>query len=215
MYMIWTCFCYDSESAIDKAELGEDIVTQFESLPGFGGYRLTNRIRTNSELSAFTQCLMQGSRYNHRKDYPSVAVVYASDSDEARRLLEFYMDDGYQYIFDRRLTAVGCEAEDAVDVDMLGRREYNRVVMLMDKHMYYEPEGGLRSIQARDFVDDAFADDNSTCDNVQCISPVRNLFHGLNRAKNGLAIVVLDNPEVFDTLLTILQGQPKEHYHDN
>lgn len=185
-------FCYDSEDSIEKAELGYDAVADIETLTDYTEYRLTNRIRTNSELSAFIQCIMQGTGFNHRKDYPSVNIAFATDANEACRLLEYFRDDGYMFVFDDRLKKVGCEDEDAVEVGVLGRREYNKVVMLIDESLYYETEGGLRS-SAGD------------CD----VSPVRNLFHGLNRAKNGLALVVLNNPAVFEALLTILQGHPK------
>ena len=49
-----------------------------------------------------------------------------------------------------------------------------------------------------------------TCTGVQCRGDkgdirVTNLFHGLNRAKHKIALVVKDNPDIFDRLLNVLQ----------
>jgi len=182
-------FCYDCEDAIETAELGDNIVHRFGALSEYTEYNLTNRIRTNSELSAFVQCIMRGSNYNHRKDYPSVHVAYANNSEEARKLVDYYRLEGYTYIFDESITDIGCSGEDIVEVENAGRLEYNKVVMLMDSNFAYGTTTGLCSAVTKGEV-----------------SPVRKLFHGLNRAKSGLAIVVLENESVLEVLLAILQG---------
>lgn len=183
-------FCYDNEEAIEKREFGINIVDMYRQLPEYVEYNLTNRIRANSELSAFVQCIMRGSNFNHRKEYPSVNVAYATDTDEAKKLVDYYRMEGYTYIFDENITSIECE--DKVEVGIAGRMEYNKVVMLVDSHFSYEMESGLLS----DFGEDKE-------------SPVRKLFHGLSRAKSGLAIVVLDNENVFEVILSVLQGQGK------
>jgi hypothetical protein len=66
-------------------------------------------------------------------------------------------------------------------------REFTRVVMLMDESFSYDDDGFLRCKADGEFR-------------------VRRLFHGLNRAKTSLAVIVINNPEVFDVLLSITQG---------
>lgn len=185
-------FCYDSEEAIEQSELGDYIVSKYYKLPEYIEYNLTNRIRTNSELSAFIQCIMRGSNYNHRKDYPSVDVAYASDEDEAKQLLGYYQLNGYTFIYDANITNVLDNNYEAYEVDIAGRHEYDKVVMIMDSHFGYIEDKGL-------------------CSNLDGVyeSPVRKLFHGLNRAKSGLAIVIVNNEQVFEVVLSILQGHGK------
>lgn len=185
-------FCYDSEDIIKRSERGNIIIDKFESIPGFVGYKLTNRIRTNSELSAFVQCLMKGTNYNHRKEYPSVDVAYANDIGEANNILEYYMSAGYTFIYDKNVMISEYKENSSINIENAGRYEYDKVVMFMDEHFTYDDEG--------------LGYDNKIADGE---SPVRNLFHGLNRAKKGIAIVVKYNEEVFDILLNILQGPNK------
>ena len=66
-------------------------------------------------------------------------------------------------------------------------REFDRVVMMMDENFFYDEEGCLRCSKIGEYR-------------------VRRLFHGLNRAKSSLAIIVKNNPGLFDLLLTITQG---------
>lgn len=185
-------FCYDNEDSIEDDELFGSAISAIERLNNYTSYKLTNRIRANSELSAFIQCLMQGSSYNHRKDYPSVQAAYANDSTEAYKLIEYYIRSGYTYIFDEDIEKVGSEDGRAVEVSLCGRQEYENVVMLLDESFYYEVLGGLRSKNTDDIH-----------------SPVRNLFHGLSRAKEELAVVVMKNEPLMSVVLSILQGNDK------
>lgn len=185
-------FCYDNEDSIEEDELIGSAKNVFENLNEYTCYRLTNRIRANSELSAFIQCIMQGSSYNHRKDYPSVQVAYAGDVKEAGKLIDYYIGCGYAFIYDDNISKTGCEMHGAVEVSACGRQEYDGVVMLMDESFYYEILGGLRSKRTEGTY-----------------SSVRNLFHGLSRAKQELAVVVMNNEPVMDVILSILQGSIK------
>lgn len=185
-------FCYDSEEAIEQSELGDHIVSHYYELPEYIEYNLTNRIRANSELSAFIQCLMRGSNYNHRKDYPSVDVAYVSCEEEAKKLLEYYQSNGYTFIYDSNISKSIDGDHESYEVEIAGRHEYDKVVMIMDSHFIYREDKGLCS------------DCNGSFE-----SPVRKLFHGLNRAKSGLAIVIAQNEQVFEVVLSILQGQGK------
>lgn len=185
-------FCYDSEEAIEPSELGDHIVSHYYELPEYIEYSLTNRIRANSELSAFIQCLMRGSNYNHRKDFPSVDVAYASCEEEVKMLLEYYQSNGYTFIYDSNIYKSITGDYESYEVEIAGRHEYDKVVMIIDSHFIYREDKGLCS----------------DCDGSY-ESPVRKLFHGLNRAKSGLATVVVRNEQVFEVVLSILQGHGK------
>ena len=72
--------------------------------------------------------------------------------------------------------------QDAVEV---ARKEFDRVVMRIDVTFRYEETGYLRSEG----------------------EAVRNLFHGMSRAKKNVALVVQENEKVFETILEILQNE--------
>ena len=112
------------------------------------------------------------------KSYPSVSVYYANDPDEERIILEDCIKKGFTHISDNSLATC---------------REFDKVVMQIDDTFYYDEEGFLRSrINTETKKDTAHK--------------VRRLFHGLNRAKSALSIIVIKNPGVFDILLSIAQG---------
>ena len=167
-------FSYDLEEAICPAERDRNPAADIERLPGYVKYRLTNRIRTNSELSSFVQTMMQTSRGCWRKEFHSVSVTYANDPAEAEVFLENFQKNGYVFI----------------DSDKAFCKEFERVVMLVEESFYYDAEGYLR----------AQNEPGSE-------SAVRTLFHGLCRAKSGLAIVIRDNEAVLEKVLEILQGR--------
>ena len=160
---------YDHEAAISPYERPDDSGEAIDKLPDIIKYRLTNRIRMNSELSSYICCIMQCTGNHRMRSYPSVSLYYAKDEEETDILLNNLIMYGYTYIADS--SKATC-------------REFDKVVMVIDDMLYYDKEGFLRSKGEKG-------------------THVRQLFHGLNRAKTGLAIIVKNNPEVFRTLLNI------------
>lgn len=175
-------FSSDSEDMISPYELDRSNLHVIERLPGIQIFRLTNRIRTNTELSSFIQNIMHIPAGRRLKEYPHIEVVYANDDGEAVNLLEDYRERGYWYKVDDE------NAEPSGGVDSL--------VVVMDDHYYYDEEGYLRSLEVKDNVD---------------VFNVRSLFHYLNQAKERLAIVVKGNPEVYAGLMNVLQGKREKY----
>lgn len=184
-------FSYDCEDSISPLEMPQDGAALIEELPGFVKYRLTNRIRVNSELSSFIHSVMQIQRSGYRSQYPSVELAYANDEKEAEVLLHNFEKAGYDYIRDPQLNLTFFAEKQGIGNDEAVCREFDRVVMVMDDSFWYDEEGSLRSRVTRQSGDSA----------------VRNLFHGLSRARKGIALVILKNESVFSRLLGILQRE--------
>ena len=190
-------FSYDCEDIIAEGEMDRSILHAMEKTDGYKSYRLTNRIRTKSELSSFIQAIVQGSRNNHRKEYPSVSLNYANDIAEAERLLSSFMAEGYTYICDISTSIYGENADIfdkncVIGVENVSFKEYEKVVMIVNSRFNYDDKRCLRSDNCEDKDETA--------------SPVRNLFHGLNRAKSKIALIVIENEAVFEVFLGIAQG---------
>lgn len=201
---------YDREDTISPDERSHDGSELIEKIDGFLGFRLTNRIRLNSELSSFIGLVMCVARGGRRHEYPDVSLVYASDNGEVEHLLRNFEKNGYIYIWDELLADSIPDApavttsdpdnviSDQVDEESMHRieakdatcREFDRVVMLIDESFSYDDDGYLRS--------SVHSEDKN-------VSAVRDLFHGLSRAKKRVALIIRNNPEVFDRLLSILQ----------
>lgn len=181
-------FSSDSEDMISPYELDRGNLHVIEGLPGIQIFRLTNRIRTNAELSSFIQNIMHIPAGRRLKEYPHIEVVYANDDGEAANLLEDYRARGYWYKADGGNSYGSRNAEPSGGVDSL--------VVVMDDHYYYDEEGYLRSLEAKDRAN---------------VFNVRSLFHYLNQAKEILAIVVKGNPDVYAGLMNVLQGKREKY----
>ena len=170
---------------ISPEELDREISQRLASLPDVQSFHMTNRIRTNAELSSFIQNMLDLSRRKGQKGYPNIEVVYANDDTEVVCLMQGYARRGYLY-----------QTRD----DQIAVKDVNRLVAVLDERYYYDEGSYLRT---REICEDIY---ETTC-TTMCRdrkSDVRILFHQLNQAKEKLAIVIKDNPEVYDTILNLL-----------
>ena len=111
-------FSSDTEDMISPEELDREIPQRLAGLPDVQSFHLTNRIRTNAELSSFIQNMMDLSRRKGKNGYPNIEVVYANDDTEAAYLLQGYMRQGY-----------------LMNSDV---RDVNRLAVVIDERYYYD-----------------------------------------------------------------------------
>lgn len=96
-------------------------------------------------------------------------------------LLKDYISQGYQY---RPLV---CTRNHETEITAV--RDTKGLVTVLDDRYYYDKNGYFRS--------------GYSCEGNW--SEVRSLFHQLNQAKEELSIIVKQNEDVYETLLTLLQ----------
>jgi len=168
-------FSSDSEEMISPKEIDQSTMKRMEELPNLQTFRLTNRIRTNAELSSFIQNMMHLPVRKNQNEFPHVSVVYANDTKEADTLVQDYIRQGYQYFSQMGNAELGITAV----------RDTEQMVVVLDERYYYDDELYFRTIHPMK--------------NGQ--SEVRQLFHLLNQAKENLAFVVKGNEAVYGILL--------------
>lgn len=168
-------FSSDSEEMISPKEMDQSTMKRMQELPNLQTFRLTNRIRTNAELSSFIQNMMHLPVRKNQNEFPHVSVVYANDTKEADTLVQDYVRQGYQYFPQMEGAKLGTTAV----------RDTEQMVVVLDERYYYDDELYFRSIHPMK--------------NGQ--SEVRQLFHLLNQAKENLAFVVKGNEAVYGILL--------------
>lgn len=168
-------FSSDSEEMISPKEMDQSTMKRMQELPNLQTFRLTNRIRTNAELSSFIQNMMHLPVRKNQNEFPHVSVVYANDTKEADTLVQDYIRQGYQYFSQMGNAELGITAV----------RDTEQMVVVLDERYYYDDELYFRSIHPMK--------------NGQ--SEVRQLFHLLNQAKENLAFVVKGNEAVYGILL--------------
>ena len=94
-------FSSDDEDMISDEEMDRTMIHEIEHLPDIQSFHLTNRIRTNAELSSFIQNMMHLPEKRTVRYYPHIQVVYANDEEEAEILLKGYQDQ-LVFIIDER-----------------------------------------------------------------------------------------------------------------
>ena len=72
-------FSSDSEDVISSEEMDKENIKKLENQTDIKVFRLTNRIRTNAELSTFIQNMMHLPPRMNSRGYPHIFVVYAND----------------------------------------------------------------------------------------------------------------------------------------
>ena len=168
-------FSSDSEEMISPKEMDQSTMKRMQELPNLQTFRLTNRIRTNAELSSFIQNMMHLPVRKNQNGYPHVSVVYANDTKEADMLVQDYVRQGYQYFPQMEGAELGTTAV----------RDTEKMVVVLDERYYYDEELYFRSKHLM----------------LNGQSDVRKLFHLLNQAKENLAFVVNGNEKVYGILL--------------
>lgn len=193
-------FSSDCEDVISPEEADRSTMQMIGQLPGVLSFHLTNRIRTNAELSSFIQNIMHFTGRKSQKGYPDIAVVYANDEKEVEKLVSGFAWQGYQLVEYPEKVSGGGEGwcreqvqqgslEEYKSVD-LAVSEMKAIVEVLDERYYYDAQGYLRSGKQ----------------NADGKSEVRRLFHRLNLAKEKIALVVEGNEKVYEVLLEVVSG---------
>ena len=94
-------FSSDDEDMISDEEMDRTMIREIEHLPDIQSFHLTNRIRTNAELSSFIQNMMHLPEKRMVRYYPHIQVVYANDDEETGILLKGYQNQ-LVFIIDER-----------------------------------------------------------------------------------------------------------------
>ena len=186
-------FSSDPEQILSNAEKRNDIVNKIKALPPDAEYTRSEKIRTNKELHSFIVCM---KNLNHRArvpmDYSSVELNYANTTQEAQSMLEYYRNKGYIFInyskSNYEESPYSAYAEDFDTHHVIGQ-EFDNVVMLMDSSFYYDENGVLQGMPHP---------------NPDYLYP--NLFYqGVTRVREKLAIIVVNSPELFRNVVSIVK----------
>lgn len=185
-------FSSDPEQILSRVESRNDIVTKILQLPLLGKYKLSEKIRTNKELASFIIRVRDLSKKPHTPmDYSNVTLAYAANVDEAKTIIEYYKTLGYVFINYSKSNyqySPYSQYEEDYDTHHVIGQEFDNILMLMDKSFYYDKEGKLRG---------------KSHPNPDYLYP--NLFYqGITRVREKIALVVVDAPELFEKISTII-----------
>ena len=192
-YGLTTIFSYDAVQTLSSREENDAIPQQIETLPLSARFILSDKIRTNKELVSFIRRLNRLSHPDVLSQYPSVSLAYANNQAEAIQLIRYYQAVGYTFInftgSNYKTTAFDVYCGDINTHRVIGH-EYDNVLMVLDKTFYYNENGEIRGKEHP---------------NTNYIY-TRMLLQGLTRVREKLALVVVDNTDLFDNLFHIVHA---------
>ena len=186
-------FSLDPEQVISKSEVENDILSKINALNPIETCILSDRIRTNREMFSFTTSIMDLKKKARKPvNFSAVSLCFANDCYEAKQILEYFKNKNYTFInysnLDERLLACG-----GYDIHQVIGQDFDNVLMLMDKSFYYDEDGKL---QAHQYVETDFI-------------YTKLFYQGITRAKEKLALIVVDNKDLFDKISQIFVSELK------
>ena len=122
-------FTSDCEDQLSPEEVGQSVKLGIAKLPEIQTFRLTNRIRTNEEISSFVQNMMHIPDYKSGRRFPHVTVFYANDDQEAANLIQDGKKQGYQHLLESEVA----------------EKAYDSVAIILDGNYFYDSKKYLRS----------------------------------------------------------------------
>lgn len=160
-------------------------------------FELTGKIRTNKELANFIKVLLDLKRKHHIKvTSQNVDVTFFNNIEEAKQYI-FSKQDEYKYVSytpNNVRYYAPCEihkynfAGSETSHQVIGQ-EFENVIVIMGRHFYYDNDDSLRA--------------HNVLNNPYYTS--RMFFQQITRAINRLEIVVVENIELYNKIMSIFE----------
>ncbi len=154
-------FTSDCEDQLSPEEVDQSVKLGIAKLPEIQTFRLTNRIRTNEEISSFVQNMMHIPDYKSGRRFPHVTVFYANDDQEAANLIQDAKKQGYQHLLESEVA----------------EKAYDSVAIILDGNYFYDSKKYLRSKKRT--VRNLFHQLNSAKEKLMLIVKDNELFYAM------------------------------------
>lgn len=154
-------FTSDCEDQLSPEEVDQSVKLGIAKLPEIQTFRLTNRIRTNEEISSFVQDMMHIPDYKSGRRFPHVTVFYANDDQEAANLIQDAKKQGYQHLLESEVA----------------EKAYDSVAIILDGNYFYDSKKYLRSKKRT--VRNLFHQLNSAKEKLMLIVKDNELFYAM------------------------------------
>lgn len=184
-------FFYDPKQYLSELERKRNIRQRLNAIDGYLEKKLSNKIRLSDELYAFINLMIRGEeKYSKDIIFENISIFYANDNEKAFKLLNALIRNGYEFItytpskYYRNSIDYYQGYENTHDV--IGQ-EFDNVVIILDNNFYYSDNGQLL---AREHP------------NPDYLFP-KLFYQNITRAREKLAIVVVNNKKLFKRLLEL------------
>lgn len=184
-------FSYDSRQTLSLHEAQFRIAEKVEQLKPLNLFRLSEKIRTNKEISNFIRGLFD-NRYNSEKSHSqNITLSYFDSVGDAQDFLRSIDEERWQRLkftpsqYDVEYHESYSNFEGMNSHEVIGQ-EFDGALVVMDKHFTYDKKGSLS------YNGDAY------------YSPYMMLFQNITRARKRLHVVVIENETILNRCLELL-----------
>lgn len=187
-------FSYDFAQALSKTEQNRNNPKRLNEISGFQERKLKDRIRTNKEMFSFIRNMMNLSDKSYTEmKYDNVDILYANSIGEADVISNFYKKRGYTFITitpSQYVSNLIDHYSGNINSHQVIGQEFDKVIVILDNNFRYNGDGIL---QAKEHP------------NPDYLFP-RLFYQNISRAREKLCIIVLDNSDLFEKLLSIKES---------
>ena len=191
-----TIFSIGTDQIMQESEIKADINGKIDKLLDLNKFNLSDKIRTNINLSSFIKNIVNLNNVNKNADYDNIDVFYVSTKNETKDLVHYLNLMKYVYISFTTSIFKPHEIDDFISANnthtVIGQ-EFDNVVMIMGQNFRY--------------VDSRLHSPKHPNPNY-IFSKL--FYQGITRAREKLAIIVHRNPELYRTLIKIKQNNEEE-----
>ena len=183
-------FSYDAKQYLSKHEKNYEITNKIEAELQCTPFTLTDKIRTNKEISYFIKQLLNKNKNISGMEYPNIDFVYFKDYSMAKSYLDMRFKQGWKVpnytpgihsTFDyQKYTSI----DDDCAHSIIGQ-EYMKVVVVLDYSFKYKDSGELVA-------------------NNAYYSQKQMLYQIITRAIKKLNIVIIKNTNMLERCIEIL-----------
>ncbi len=231
---ITVIFSYDNKQVLSRAERNKKITEEIQKMLSIKEFKLSEKIRTNPEIASFIRKAMvptffdsnMASRavdtvlsiidknteksskelsteiintlilkgYCDLQKYPSVRILYCKTKEYAKDLINYHCNKSYKFINYSSSHYCYDEYRDydtpyCSDTHHIIGQEFDNVIVVMDSNFGYD-----KSLQSSQ---------HPTPDYLY----TKLFYQEITRVRNKLAIIVVNNENVYNTLMNIVQPE--------
>jgi hypothetical protein len=186
-----TCiFSYDPNQCLHNTEIQNNIPKHIDSIVK-EKFKLTEKIRTNTEIAAFIKNLFDLSKRNPQQNYSNIEIQYFSDISNARSYIESLKLKGWIAIDYTVSRYTWCSLDKILiqsneNAHTVIGQEFDKVVAVIGESYYYDSNGKLMG------------------DTESYYHPTKMLFQILTRARKKLCLVIVNNETLLKKCLEII-----------
>ena len=186
-------FSYDKQQTLSSKEARADIEGKINAVVGISKFKLSDKIRTNKEISSFIKLLFN----NQRNDVVfsncgNVDFNYFTDLITVKNYIQLVSNDGWEVL---RLTpSLHATEHHESYSDIYSKnshavigQEFDNVAVVMDEYFSYDSSGSL-IYQSSTYYDS-----------------VKMLFQNITRTRKRLKLIIINNKQVLSRCLSILE----------